>query len=896
MKKLMEGKIKVFLISNTHWDREWYMPLEKYMVRLVKLMDRLVGVMEEKPEYCFVTDGQYIIVEDYLKARPEMTERVKKLMGEGRLRVGPWYTQPLETIVTGEAMVRNLFFGITETEKLGPPMLFGYMIDEFGHASQMPQIYRGFGITDAMAWRGIENKAKDVFEWFAPNGDSVFMHRSPRGYGEAVALPESLENFSESLGGHVFGRSGLKERIARLKSLKDRCSQTEVQFWLGGVDHSWAQENILEVIGIVNREFPEYEVRQSTLEQYAACVREAYKDKNIAMQKYTGELLHPDEQVLVCTHSNRADQKRKHYYAERILEKRAEPASAFAWLFGGEYPLWALRDAWRHILENHAHDSLGCCSVDEVYEKVMARYTSSISLSEQLTDDAFAHLMAAMGGGEDTLYALNTNSTEYSGLVRGYVDIPDALSLDNFEIADGETGEKIDFAVLDKTKTNAVKYNAFYGHPSRIPCTRHEIIMDAGTLGGFSMKSFKLAKKSGAMPQAPEANAFENEFYSIEIKPNGCLDVWDKLSGRQYKNLLQIIDSGDCGSLWVHKRPDNNTIITNENAEAKIEKLTENSLTTQYVIKYSLDIPKGYDFDSKSRSAESCKMDVAIKVSLSKKTRYIEVEIELENRSRFHQVRVLLPSGVTGAGISMSGQPFDVVERKIGIPEGFDFVRDPNCEYHPMQDFCAVADENGGLLVAAKGIYEYEAIDDADRTLALTLLRSTCFDMGTDDHIGGYNMEKSYMFGKIRHELAVMPFAGDWRGAYPYVVGYINPPKISFWREPDEAVLPGYKRPQSTLPACTEFIEFIEFIKTEGEDVYVTAVKREENGENLLVRIVSFSDRKQTVSIAVNSLVSCKKSWRYSLGEIRGEQISEGNTAKFEIMPKQIVTIGFEVW
>lgn len=895
----MENKTQVFLISNTHWDREWYMPKEKYMIRLVKLMDRLIDVMEKDPQYRFITDGQYIMVEDYLSVRPEMRERIKKLMNEGRLKVGPWYTQPLETMVTGEGMVRNLYLGITETEKLGPPMLFAYMIDEFGHASQMPQILKGFGITDMMAWRGIENKAGDIFEWSAPGGDSVFMHRSVHGYGEAVAMPEDMDNFREVINGHTFNRQGLRERIKRIKSLKDGYARTDAQFWLNGVDHSWAQENIAGIIEMINSEFPEYNVRHSTLEEYSLYVRGEIESRKIPLQKYKGEMIHPDEQILVCAHSVRADQKQKHYHAERILEKRAEPMSALAWLLGYEYPLWALRESWKYILENHAHDSLDCCSVDEVYERVMSRYTSSVSLSEQLSADAFAFLMSmdpgGSGDGGRTIYVFNTNSVEYEGLVTGSFDMPDSLSLNGFDMVDRTTGNKAGFAVLRTETIKTVKYNAFYGHPDRIPGKRYTIALDAGKLSGFSVKSFSLREKDTQpdvrenLWQAPAENTLENEFYIVEIKPDGCIDVLDKCTGIKYSSLLQIADSGDRGNLWIHARPENNVVITNENAVASIKKLADNEFLTEYEIKYTLDIPAGYDFQSESRSTAACAMNVAVNIRLLKKTRYIGVEIELENSSRFHQVRVLFPSGIKGARTSLSGQPYDVVERRIGIPEGFDYNIDPNCEYHPMQDFCAVTDGTGGLMVAAKGIYEYEAINDDRKTLALTLLRSVRFDLDGDDSAAGYNMEKSYLFTKIRYGLAVIPFAGDWRNAYPHMLNFINVPYLSFKCDPDEAVLPGYTKPALTLPPG------MEFIKTGGENVYVTAVKREENGGDLLIRLVSFAKASQNISVGINGMIHCKGSWKYSLKEVRGERISEGNTANFDIMPGQIVTIGFEV-
>ena len=103
---------QIHVLSNTHWDREWYMSHEKYLVRLVSLMDRLLDILAKNPTYIFITDGQFSMVDDYLQNRPERAEELRGYVKEGRLRVGPWFTQPLETLVSGEAMIRNLHYGI----------------------------------------------------------------------------------------------------------------------------------------------------------------------------------------------------------------------------------------------------------------------------------------------------------------------------------------------------------------------------------------------------------------------------------------------------------------------------------------------------------------------------------------------------------------------------------------------------------------------------------------------------------------------------------------------------------------------------------------------------------------------------------------------------------------
>ena len=213
-------KYFIHVLSNTHWDREWYMSHEKYLVRLVSLMDRLLDILAKNPEYIFISDGQFSMVDDYLQNRPERAEELRGYVRAGRLRVGPWFTQPLETLVSGEAMIRNLHYGIKGSEALGGAMRFSYEVDEFGHASQTPQVLRGFGIGGAIAWRGVPKDCRSAFEWVSPDGTSVVMLNSNAGYGEATALPMADEDFDEVIDGVVIRRAGLEKRVESMLNLR----------------------------------------------------------------------------------------------------------------------------------------------------------------------------------------------------------------------------------------------------------------------------------------------------------------------------------------------------------------------------------------------------------------------------------------------------------------------------------------------------------------------------------------------------------------------------------------------------------------------------------------------------------------------------------------------------
>ncbi|BAB04507.1 BH0788 [Halalkalibacterium halodurans C-125] len=108
------------IISHSHWDREWYMPFEGHRYYLIQLMDDLLELFATDPNFrSFHMDGQTIMLEDYLNIRPEKEAEVRKYIQDGRLVIGPWYILQDAFLTSAEANVRNLLYGIKDTETFG---------------------------------------------------------------------------------------------------------------------------------------------------------------------------------------------------------------------------------------------------------------------------------------------------------------------------------------------------------------------------------------------------------------------------------------------------------------------------------------------------------------------------------------------------------------------------------------------------------------------------------------------------------------------------------------------------------------------------------------------------------------------------------------------------------
>ena len=79
------AELSVHLVSHTHWDREWYAPAEWFRRRLVITVDRVLDLLDADPGWAFVLDGQAIVDEDYLSARPDRAAELTPAVAACRL-------------------------------------------------------------------------------------------------------------------------------------------------------------------------------------------------------------------------------------------------------------------------------------------------------------------------------------------------------------------------------------------------------------------------------------------------------------------------------------------------------------------------------------------------------------------------------------------------------------------------------------------------------------------------------------------------------------------------------------------------------------------------------------------------------------------------------------------
>jgi alpha-mannosidase len=363
------------LVPHTHWDREWYLPFAEFQRRLVDMMDGLIELLDDDPRFThFHLDGQATVIDDYLAVRPEREGDIRRLASDGRISVGPWYTQMDEFLVSGESLIRNLEWGMERARELGAARpVAGYLPDQFGHVGQMPQILRRAGLERAVVWRGVPASIdRSAFVWESPDGSRVLTEYLAFGYGLGGLMVQAED--ADALATH------LRKAVELLAPLSTR---SRLLVPVGG-DHQVPARKLAPLLEEAGRSAG-VDARIGSI----ADSLEGLTSEN--PPTWRGELRSAARaHLLPNVYSARVHQKRARARVEGLLERYAEPLAAL--VPGAEWPDPDLAEAWRLLLWNGAHDSVCGCSVDEVARDVDQRHASARKLAQRIADGALATL------------------------------------------------------------------------------------------------------------------------------------------------------------------------------------------------------------------------------------------------------------------------------------------------------------------------------------------------------------------------------------------------------------------------------------------------------------------------------------------------------------------------
>jgi len=774
--------LEFILVPHTHWDREWYLPFEDFRCRLVRLLDRLVAIMEADPEFKFFhLDGQTIVLEDYEAIRGPHPG-LRRLIQAGRIHIGPWYVLPDEFLVTGESIIRNLQEGFRVARQYGvEPVAIGYLPDMFGHIAQIPQILAGFGLDTAVVWRGITpDVTQNQFIWRALDGSQVFAAYLPLGYGFAFELPDDPRRLIERL--QLF-----------LLALKQN-ETTGVLLLTNGTDHWEAQAHIPATLRALAELKPDWRLEMGNFPLYLQRVRERIQKPPV----HQGELRACDRTlILPSVASTRLYLKQMDFRATSLLERYLEPLSALARAFGSPDHRDHLRYAWRLLLQNHPHDSICGCSVDAVHDEMETRYAKVNQISERLLGEALAALAGQAPGPGPRLLAWNPNAAPGAGPLAGEVQMRLPAN-PGLVTASGETvplqvkklaPEKVEFEItapkigaaiaIDmlaveeqigdyiqgwriKRKGNTLHVTMDLAsrrtaldlarfrremeaalapaevtllHVQLAHLPRYEIAASVPARPGLSVSSYQVRRgqktaASSRLQASPEL--LENENWQVRLDQAGRISVTHSASGLAIAGL-RFLDLGDRGDEYNFDPVAGDRAITDPVA-VKSRLVAPGPVMAELEVRHRFRVPAELSADRKARSRRTVPLDLVTRIRLGQDSREIGFRTEFLNRGRDHRLQVAFEAPLVTDQYLVETALGEVVRPiqptsppppagPLNIAAAL-LGAEGTYSTSPQKTYAAVSDGKRGLALFNRGLAEVEAVRLDGRTrLALTLVR-----------------------------------------------------------------------------------------------------------------------------------------------------------------------------
>ena len=848
----MIGVMDCVIVSHTHWDREWYRTFQAFRARLVDAVDKVLEVLDRDPGWSFVLDGQTIVVEDYLAIRPDQAERLAAACRAGRLAIGPWYVQPDSLLPSGEAHVRNLLEGRRVGMQFGPVSTVAYTPDSFGHPSQFPQIFRGFGLDGFVYWRGNGDELDRLppdYRWVAPDGSSMLACHLANGYFAAAQLGDDVGAAVKRL--RVLGEQLREAGATRL-------------LLMNGVDHI-LPDTRTDAIARVLAEETGWNVVRGRLEDYTGPAATSVRPSD----SFAGELVGGrTTNLLPGVWSSRLDLKLRNRAAETALVGWAEPWVALGRALGLPDERPSLRIAWRALLANQAHDSIGGCSQDKVHQQMRARYDEA----EELADETTARILSRLAGlglertvpWIDALDVAVFNPSPHprTDVVRfpleGYpfAGMPDGrqdvhpLTLASL-FGGGLTVDGVAARVVVEDSPARIR-----AIPEQDPWTVEWVARD---VPAFGWRRYRIARGEAVSDVVDSGRDISADGLTVRAVEDGTLDV--EIAGRSYKGLLSVEDQGDRGDTYDFDAVPGPIGLTS----VTVSRRRHSSGIEELDVVRKFEVPASLSPDRVERSAQTAPVTVRVLARVAPGVERVDLDVTVDNEAQDHRLRLAFPTGAPGAGAA-AATTFDIATRPPRSAPASEWFQ-PAPATFPHQGWV----HNNGITIAAPGLPEGEV--STDGIVYITVVRAVGWlsriDLKSRPQPAGPGLRapEAQCLGPTVAHLALTFGPHPQVEAWDAELRYRAVPA-----GPDPVLAPG----QGVL-------------MLEGPGVVLSALKPAEDGNGLVARVLNPTDAPADVALHWNVPLGYAESVRLDEeptdADVAPVQITEGNVVRLTVPP-----------
>jgi alpha-mannosidase len=786
------------LTGNSHIDAAWLWPESETVDVVKRTFGTALQLMNEYPNYTYTQSAaQYNewMAEKY----PEMNEEIKKRIKEGRWEVvGGMWVEPDLNMPDGEAQVRSILLGKRWFQKeYGVDVRIGWNPDSFGYNWQLPQIYKRSGIdyfvTQKMTWNDTNQLPFKLFWWESPDGSKVLTY-FPQGYGNRDLGPVRL---SKDMVQARKRSPGLTEMMD-LYGVGDH-GGGPTRAMLDEGDHWMQPDKIVPKMqyGLAQPFFTDVEKKigtNSPVWDYKSIAKGYTFPKTEA-----GKIDIPtwNDEMYLEYHRGVFTTQAAHKRNMRDSEEwalNAEKYASLAWLDGDSYPNKEFTEAWKKITFNDFHDLAAGSGIGVIYKDAQRDYTQVHWATNQISTKALHTLSASVDTRTENgvpVLVFNPLAWQRSGIVEVDAQLPEA-STNGVSVTDAHGNVLPSQVLSSNAKTNSYKLLV---EAKDVPSLGYEVLhVTPGT------KPFDSDLKASGF-------TMENASLRVVVDPsNGCItSLFDK------KANFETLAKGGCGNqLQTFKDTPKNydawnidpgTLLHN----TPIMNVDSVTLVDKGPMRATIRVTRTWQ---KSKFVQ----DITLYAGAN--------TVDVVNDIDWHEEHVLLKAAfpLAASGPEATYEiPYGSIQRATTRNNSWEKARFEV----PALRWADLGDGQHGFSLINDSKYGY---DGSGNVLRLSLLRSPTWPDPVADR------------GHQHFSYELYPHAGTWKSAMTKRVGYEFNYKLRASQVESHT---------GSLPAEHSYVSVA------PENVVLTALKKAEDDNGLIFRVVEWAGKQSNVVFTV---------------------------------------------
>ncbi len=792
-------KANFHLTGNSHIDAAWLWPWTETVDAVKRTFGTAAQLMSEYPDYTY-TQSAAVYSQWIADKYPRLNEEIKQRIQQGRWElVGGMWLEPDLNMPDGESLVRQIMVGQATFQKLyGKTTRIGWNPDSFGYTWQLPQVYKRSGIdyfvTQKMTWNDTNQLPLKLFWWQSPDGSKVMSY-----------FPHDYANDNVDV-----TRLGKDLAIAR-----DRAPGiTEIMDLYGVGDHGggptrgmldegtdWMKPDKIvptEQFGTAQSYFntvgPKV-AQNSPTWTYASLAKGDTKLPEPA----AGQITVPtwDDELYLEFHrgvfTTQADHKRNMRDAEEWV-LNSEKYASLAWLDGRDYPAQQITDAWKHVLFNQFHDLAAGSGIGIIYKDAQKDYNqvhwSTDRIKQNSLDTLAARVDTKVKEGVPVM-VVNPLAWQRGGLAEVSVQLPAG--------ADAVT-------VLDEK--NKVVPSQILAHEAST--NTFHVLVEASVVPsmGYQVLHVVPGKKSFDTDLKSSGMTMENANLKVAVDPQtGCItSLFDK------KSNFETLKAGGCGNeLQAFKDTPKQYDAWNidpgtyDAAPTLLHMVDEVKLVEQGPLRSVIRVTRHWQSSKFTQD-----------IMLYNGADQVDVANDIDWKETHVLLKAAFPLAATSANATYE-IPYGSIDRPTTRNNSFEKARFEV----PAMRWADEGDGKHGFSLINDSKYGYDGVGDQ---LRLTLLRSPTWpdpEADREEHHFTY---------------ALYPHAGAWKDAGTVEHGWNYNYKLEAMQVEAHA---------GQMPAEHSFVG------VDAKNVVVTAVKKAEDGNGLVVRFFEWAGKGGNVTLQV---------------------------------------------